>query len=251
MKKKLITLIRHAESINNALYDSSDTSYYDLRKSDPELTDLGIQQSKLLQKYFDSNKTQYNYDLIISSPMLRALQTTQLSFSNFKSPKIVWTNTFESKGPYQQLTSVSGMKRSEFLEMFPEFSIPICLYKSDRRLVYKKTSIYLIKIIIPNEVSENGWYIDKEIETSQQTFNRARRLIANILAIQNCENIVIVSHQKFIAIMMTVIIKEFGLFYNPPIWCKFSISNTGITNIMYSKNKFIIKDFNIIPHLEA
>ena len=226
MKKKLITLIRHAESINNALYDSSDTSYYDLRKSDPELTDLGIQQSKLLQKYFDSNKTQYNYDLIISSPMLRALQTTQLSFSNFKSPKIVWTNTFESKGPYQQLTSVSGMKRSEFLEMFPEFSIP-------------------------NEVSENGWYIDKEIETSQQTFNRARRLIANILAIQNCENIVIVSHQKFIAIMMTVIIKEFGLFYNPPIWCKFSISNTGITNIMYSKNKFIIKDFNIIPHLEA
>ena len=89
MKKKLITLIRHAESINNALYDSSDTSYYDLRKSDPELTDLGIQQSKLLQKYFDSNKTQYNYDLIISSPMLRALQTTQLSFSNFKSPKIV------------------------------------------------------------------------------------------------------------------------------------------------------------------
>ncbi|NKB63016.1 MAG: hypothetical protein GKR95_13150 [Gammaproteobacteria bacterium] len=45
-------LIRHAQSANNIIYDGTDNALG--RVADPEITELGIQQSKALARYLSS-----------------------------------------------------------------------------------------------------------------------------------------------------------------------------------------------------
>ncbi|MBR6780582.1 MAG: histidine phosphatase family protein, partial [Clostridia bacterium] len=63
-------LVRHAESMGNAgLTDSLDDDH----KSDPPLTEQGLQQAQLLGKYF----AEYPLDYLFASGMRRALQTAE------------------------------------------------------------------------------------------------------------------------------------------------------------------------------
>ena len=67
----LVILVRHAEALHNALLD------YNIR--DPPLTERGLRQCEELQKRLQNNlHVAQKIELIVSSPMRRALQTAQL-----------------------------------------------------------------------------------------------------------------------------------------------------------------------------
>lgn len=72
-----ITLLRHGESEGNS-------SGVLQGQSDYPLTPLGVEQAKRLALFWKSN--QVKYDLIISSPLLRASQTAEIIASSLKVP---------------------------------------------------------------------------------------------------------------------------------------------------------------------
>ncbi|KAG5518518.1 hypothetical protein PMAC_002914 [Pneumocystis sp. 'macacae'] len=71
---KEIYIIRHAQAVHNK------TKNYNLK--DPELTEFGKDQAKLLLLHYDHLK---EFDLIISSPMRRAIETVLIAFDGFLS----------------------------------------------------------------------------------------------------------------------------------------------------------------------
>ncbi|CCJ31231.1 unnamed protein product [Pneumocystis jirovecii] len=73
---KEIYIIRHAQAAHNK------SKNYDLK--DPELTEFGKDQAKLLLLHYDHLK---ELDLIISSPMRRAIETVLIGFDGFLSLK--------------------------------------------------------------------------------------------------------------------------------------------------------------------
>jgi 2,3-bisphosphoglycerate-dependent phosphoglycerate mutase len=73
----LITLLRHGESEGN-------TSRLLQGQSDYPLTDNGLEQAKKLARFWKS--AQMRYDLIISSPLIRASQTAEILSELLKSP---------------------------------------------------------------------------------------------------------------------------------------------------------------------
>ncbi|KAF9508648.1 hypothetical protein BS47DRAFT_1320584 [Hydnum rufescens UP504] len=74
--RKLIYLVRHAEGDHNVGNDSS--------IPDPSLTTLGKQQAEHINKS-TSHNIQNTADLLVSSPLIRTLQTTLIGFPRLKS----------------------------------------------------------------------------------------------------------------------------------------------------------------------
>ena len=76
-----VYLIRHGQSYFNVAYDSTEDGkvepIYDLKYVDACLTDLGIQQAINARK----QAKQLNIEVIISSPLTRAIQTSLLIFN--------------------------------------------------------------------------------------------------------------------------------------------------------------------------
>ena len=223
MRKKSITFIRHAQSVNNSM-DYSMASYNDMRLADPHITEIGKSQAMLLQQYFDENKEYYKFDLIASSPMVRALETANIVFCNHDTPKVVWPNVYEARGLYQFDKIYPGMKRSEFINNFPGFSIPAA-------------------------ITENGWHFPQKIETIPESFDRARQIIRQIMTDSHYERIAIITHRKLLIYLLTIFLKQY-IIKNLSAVCSFQVSNTGIINISYNKSAFSIRDLNLIPHLE-
>ena len=72
-----ITLLRHGESEGNSLGVLQGQSDY-------PLTAAGVEQAMRLASYWKSNGTKF--DLIVSSPLLRASQTTEIIANSLKAP---------------------------------------------------------------------------------------------------------------------------------------------------------------------
>lgn len=224
MRKKVITFIRHAESENNFLHRSLGENYLNARKHDPGLTENGIAQAKSLEKYLRERKSLYKFDLVISSPMKRAIQTSKIVFDRTVIHKVVWDNVFEAKGPYEQEKSFTGMKRSEFTMNYPEY-------------------------MLPPGINEKGWFHYSKPESPSFTFKRSRIVVKNILDDVKYKRIVIISHGKFISHLLTVIFQDYIL-RGVPCATFFFPNNTSITTLIYSGGYFFIKDMMICPHLE-
>ena len=75
--RKEVYLIRHAQSEANASYDLDDpTIYYD-----PRITNSGKQQAVITRKLLAN----IDFDLIVCSPLTRALQNIRVHISKTKS----------------------------------------------------------------------------------------------------------------------------------------------------------------------
>ena len=99
----LIILVRHAEALHNALLD------YNIR--DPPLTERGLRQCEELQERLQNSLgVAQKIELIVSSPMRRALQTAQLGMG--------WL--LDRGVPIQPRAEWQGQKNPfTFLSMFP------------------------------------------------------------------------------------------------------------------------------------
>ncbi len=96
-------IIRHGESIGNLVAEDM---------PDGELTELGRQQAALVG---EGMKTA-GVTRIVSSPLMRAIETAQPLARILKLPIEIWKNTCEvrSKGPYK------GPTPQRLAEMYPE-----------------------------------------------------------------------------------------------------------------------------------
>ncbi|MDA0747052.1 MAG: histidine phosphatase family protein, partial [bacterium] len=150
-------LIRHGQSFNNALKDSSQ------RVCDPPLTEIGVAQAERAGEYLKAasaapgslevaadvqNKTGYVFTRIFCSAMLRTLQTTlPIARALDMRPEIwldvheeggIWRDAGDGQGPI----GYSGLVRGEIEAQFPGF-------------------------VIPDEITEKGWW-NRPAETKEE-----------------------------------------------------------------------------------
>ncbi|TMV48994.1 histidine phosphatase family protein [Paenibacillus mesophilus] len=148
-------LIRHGQSIGN-------TVTYDM--ADGELTGLGRSQAeKVLHGMKDAGVTH-----ILSSPLIRAIETAQPLARATALPIRVWTETFEvrSKGAYR------GPCESEMKRMYPE-------------------------IRFEDEVEPEGWYCSGD-EDEEKAHGRALRILERLRReYSGEERVALFSHSGF------------------------------------------------------
>ncbi len=102
-------LIRHAESENNAKPACE-------RVEDPAITAVGRLQASHLANWLKTMK----FDELITSPVLRALQTTRYISDATGHHVRVWADVFEEGGIYpgygpQATAGATGLKRSDVI----------------------------------------------------------------------------------------------------------------------------------------
>lgn len=89
MPKKTIHLIRHAQSRHNARVlevPEENMARMDPALRDAPLTELGFQQAQRLAEELTALR---EIELVVTSPLTRAIQTTLAAFGNHPAPRIV------------------------------------------------------------------------------------------------------------------------------------------------------------------
>lgn len=168
MQMELI-LVRHGESLGNVVtYDCPD----------PELTDLGRKQVKLLAKRLASEK----FDYIYSSPLIRALETAS-AIAEYQPNSInVYTHLRENRG----LEGVVGFTGSELKKRFPKVVFGEEIFKTDRGWEYpggdtKETS-YKRATKVANYIYRNFTGDERVLLTAHGGFNGS--LMSVLLGLQ-------------------------------------------------------------------
>ncbi|MGB1287943.1 MAG: histidine phosphatase family protein [Aggregatilineales bacterium] len=133
-------LIRHGQSENNIL--THDT--INLRKADPNLTDIGQQQAAAVADYLCTNvemppgnfgmqqqpgKGNFGITHLYTSAMRRTLQTTAPIAKALNMQPQIWTDLHEHGGIWLEddagtVTGYGGMTRQQISEEFEGYAIP-------------------------------------------------------------------------------------------------------------------------------
>jgi broad specificity phosphatase PhoE len=122
MKKniKRLFLIRHGEGVHNVdWYTYGEQAYYMKEKTDPHLTNIGVQQAKRCGETF---KEINNIELVITSPMMRCLQTMDNVFKNVDVPVLANENAREYPMSLQYANKRSKKSELEKLFSYVDFS---------------------------------------------------------------------------------------------------------------------------------
>ncbi|WP_282607015.1 histidine phosphatase family protein [Pelagibius sp. Alg239-R121] len=135
-------LIRHGESVNNAIQSSN--SDFKSRVPDPELTETGHRQAKLLADYLadplgdplqhPSNVGEgrsHGFDLthVYCSLMTRSILTAQYVAKACGLPLMAHADIFEKQGVYEEAADgakvgLPGPDRKDFNDRFPDLGLP-------------------------------------------------------------------------------------------------------------------------------
>ncbi len=214
-------LVRHAQSVNNANVDNPT-----LRVADPPLTNLGQQQAQHLADFF---KTQTEVDRasdtmawryggyehmrfffshIVSSPMLRSLQTAQVLARELQLPAAVWVELHERGGLFTSnrgtVNGEPGLSRRRMLDEFAEFQLP-------------------------REVNEAGWWrgnMESRGTSRLRATHTAQRLRDMARREWQEQSILLVSHAGFMDMLVKALLIDlhpeaddthFYLFYNTSV----------------------------------
>jgi 2,3-bisphosphoglycerate-dependent phosphoglycerate mutase len=214
-------LIRHAESENNAR-----PGYQ--RAEDPPLTARGRLQAGHLAEWVTTLKI----DVLITSPVLRALQTTRRINGSTGHHVQVWADVYEEGGIYpgygpKATTGGPGLRRSDVIRHATDDASGCTLDDS---------------------ITESGWWNGRDRETPEQAIARAVAVTARLVELfgSRGEAIVAVIHadfkRKLLAHMLGTAIdaRDFG-----------ALRNTGITKLNYDGERWQLDWFNSVSHLPA
>ena len=114
-KMKKIFCIRHGQGFHNTDFlKFGRAAYYDPERADPQLTKIGMNQSKYLNRTWEDLK---NIDVVIVSPLTRCLQTATHIFKGCNVSMIACENAREF--PMGQQYSNKRSKRSILMKEFP------------------------------------------------------------------------------------------------------------------------------------
>lgn len=161
-------LIRHAQSMNNALPEEQ-------RVADPALTELGRRQAAALAALFESAPL----TRLITSPFRRSLETTNPIRHRVSIAPEVWVDLHEQGGCYAgfepaRYQGCPGMTDREIAAEFPGYRIA-------------------------PEIDSQGWWKSQPYESMSAARERARRLIRRTLDVfgPTDEHVAYVMHGDF------------------------------------------------------
>ncbi len=205
-------LIRHAQSLNNALPEEE-------RVEDPGLTELGHQQAEALGKWIPS----LNLTRLITSPFLRTLLTTEPIYRATSLVPEVRTPLHEHGGCYAGhdfSTKVGrpGMNREEIEAEFTGYRVS-------------------------DEIDHQGWWRSQPFEAWQAAGVRAKQLLdATRLEFgATDERVAYVMHADIKMLFLSELQPEL---VDVP-W------NTSVTEIELTPTSHRVQDFNQIDHLPS
>ncbi len=211
-------LIRHAESENNARPPH-------LRVEDPPITAVGRLQAAHLAEWIRSLRM----DVLITSPVRRALQTTRYIREATGQHVHVWANVFEEGGIYRghgpdAVEGGPGLSREEVI----------------RHVVDEAPQCTLDEVI-----SASGWWAGRPRETADEASARANQVVRQLLnTFDTGQVVVMVLHADFKRRLLTEMI---GAETNPQSFGK--LRNTGITKLDHDGNRWQLDWFNSVSHL--
>lgn len=230
-------IIRHAQSINNALSDQR------FQVCDPPLTELGKQQAKIVAQHLvdgvnpeyimdtsdatcSYNRHSYDITRLYCSPMWRALQTTQPIGQALGIAPEVWIDIHEQGGIFLEhgdergVVGYRGKTRSEILAHFSNYRLP-------------------------EEITELGWWTDG-YEDWPTCYGRAIKVAKKLQKwADRDERIAIVSHLGFIDALLKAIFNQL-----PGDHLIYYHYNTAINRIDFWDDGLLkIRCINRIDHL--
>ncbi len=233
-------IIRHAQSINNALIDQRD------RVRDPALTELGLRQAQAIAGHLaaginldlkvgvseeDTTVRQrqgYGIGRLFCSAMYRALQTARPIGEALDLSPEVWVDIHEHGGIYLDHAEAAGIvgypgkTRQEILEEFPTY-------------------------LLPKEITKEGWWKNGQEDwpTCQGRAIRVAGQLYSLAQEAGDERIGMVSHGGFIDALLKAILNQL-----PGEGAFFHHYNTAITRVdFHADGRLSFRYQNRIPHL--
>lgn len=226
-----VYLIRHGQSVNNALGSPAGRSH------DPELTEIGFRQAEILAAHLADGECPeskwsgprgggYQLDRLYCSAMQRALQTAQPVGKMLGLQPEVWVDIHEQGGIYldgdnSQRVGYPGLTRSQILEQFPDY-------------------------VLPDEVTDSGWW-NRGFETVAAATGRATAVAAALIerAKTSDERIGLISHGMFTNLLIKALLNQL-----PSPASYFYHYNTAISRIDIRDDGYIVLHYlNRINHL--
>lgn len=185
---------------------------------DEQLSEHGREQARFLANRFSNIKI----DAIISSPYTRTLETAK-SISDLKNIPV---ETNELAREFRWPTEFKGMSKKD-----PEVSI--------------------IRKTIEEKWSEDENWRHSDEETFAEIRERAVAFLNSLDDIKKYENIVVVSHARFLKVLLAVMIhgKEVSGKTATEMLYRISIINTGITVAEQHKGAWNLVTINDHAHL--
>lgn len=203
-------LIRHAQSANNAKPEHE-------RIPDPPITAVGRQQADRLAESIDRLKL----TRLISSPFLRALQTTAPLHEATGLVPHVRAEWHEEGGCYSghipgQLRGEPGMTRAEIETRFPGY-------------------------LVHDEIDDRGWWRRQPWETTERSQARARRVLKAVCDEFRgaSERVAFVTHADFKCHLLRLVHDD---------WIDVP-RNTSVTTLEITDDSARLVDFNRVDHL--
>lgn len=167
--------IRHGQSTNNVIMDENNHDEYLFeRKTDPELTPVGIEQARIVadsiaqpftaQNDDPQNRSGFGLTHLYCSLMVRAVRTGVEIAQKTNLPLVAWPELHETGGLFDVdivdgepvFIGQPGPGRSFFKAQFPQ-------------------------LVIPADLPEDGWY-NREKEPRESYLLRAQAIIDRLLA---------------------------------------------------------------------
>lgn len=206
--------IRHAQSANNFLYDTTGSSVG--RVQDPELTAVGYRQAELLAQFLARdhlhpadrlNRYGFGITHLYTSLMVRAVATATMIGRALNLAPVAWEDWHEGGGIYLEDLKTGekigqpGKDRAYFATHYPE-------------------------LVLPATMNAAGWW-NRPFEEYAQVGPRAERCLNDLLARHgNTEDrVAVVSHGGFYNVLLQTIFK----IGRANVW--FALNNAAITRI--------------------
>jgi 2,3-bisphosphoglycerate-dependent phosphoglycerate mutase len=227
--------IRHGQSANNALYDT--TGGDEGRVMDPELTPVGVDQAARVaeslccgQPLLRTNGTGalgFGVTHLYTSLMVRSVHTGQAIAQALDLPLLGWTDLHEGGGIFLEdpvsgdFTGYPGSTRAELIARFPE-------------------------LVWPEDARQDGWW-NRPFEPHAARRIRARRVLAELLRRHgdSDDRVAFVSHGGFFYRFICAVL---DLPDPQEVW--FHMNNTAITCFEFPEKRVVgIRYLNRLDHL--
>lgn len=209
-------LLRHAQSINNALYLNEPEAFDTSRHSDPSLTDIGFQQAEYVAQHLaeaiDSPNDSEQFDIthVYCSPMQRTLLTARPIAEKLKMVPEVWRDIHEIGGVFEidgegQVVGGTGMTRQQIIDRFG-YTVP------------------------ETAVTEAGWWQPaKGSEKVADFLSRAIRVALQLRERKDSpERVVLVSHGAFLDALIKALFNQIPMHPNQLFYTHYNAALTRI-----------------------
>lgn len=222
--------IRHAQSRNNVRFD--ETGQHMDREEDPEITELGHQQAKIMARHLARPLTDYEGHILdyqnrhgfglthlYCSLMVRAVETGMYVARACDLPLVAWPEIHERGGIFLpdratgERRGLPGNNRAFFTMRFPYF-------------------------VLPDDLSEEGWW-NQPAELWEAVEARARLVLQQLLERHSGteDRVAIVSHGGFFQVLTAVLLNIPPQISHNDIdrTSRFALNNVSISRFVFTE----------------